>query len=96
MKPDGTRCRCVIARKYLNDHYVRNFLGIRVGYLLCENHWKVVHRGRRVRLKAESFIFSAPEEPSKDKIPPGGIWVYSRQVMAAAGVISIHRREKTA
>lgn len=56
LKPDGTRCRCVISRDYLESHYVRNGLNLKFG-LLCANHWKVVHRGRKVRLRPDSHVF---------------------------------------
>ena len=81
MKPDGTRCRCIIARKNLEDHYVRNSLGIRMGELLCENHWKVVHRGRKVRTQTGLAIFTP-----QVRMQYGAV--------AASGVIPIRRKEK--
>jgi hypothetical protein len=81
MKPDGTRCRCIIARKNLDTHYVRTSLNIRTGELLCMNHWKVVHSGRKVRTQTGLSIFTPQVR-------------MQRGAVAASGVIPIHRKEK--
>jgi hypothetical protein len=83
--PSGKRCCNVIAKKYLDNHYVKQPYGHRLG-LLCSVHWSVCHRGGKVRLRAGCHVLL--RDGAYVFTPVRGA---SEAMLAAAGLVTVHQ-----